>query len=83
MRSDACEKRVYGWKGWMPVGGIRKIRIGAETVLPGKTEIVQSRVSTLCPFFAEPKGVRPPYPPLTQVWPGNRLTANQLKACHV
>lgn len=77
MRSVACEK---GWKGWIgctPVGGIRKICVDAETVLPGKTKTVQSRVSTPSPFFSEPKGVRTPYPPLAQVLPGNRLTANQ------
>lgn len=83
MRSDACEKGWKGWKGWTPVGGIRKIRVDAETVLPGKTEIVQSRVSTLCPFFAERKGGRSTLSTLFQVWPGNRLTANQLKVRHV
>lgn len=83
MKRTTCEKRVYGWKGWMPVGGIRKIRVGVEIVLPGKTEIVQSRVITPCAFFAQPKGVRTPYPPLAQVWVGNRLAANQLKGCHV
>lgn len=83
MKRTTCEKRVYGWKGWMPVGGIRKTRVGVEIVLPGKTEIVQSRVITPCAFFAQRRGVRTPLTPLTHVWPGNRLTANRLKARHV
>ncbi len=83
MRSAIEIKGCKGCKGCMPVGGIRKIRVGAETVLPGKTEIVQSRVSTPCAFFAQRRGVRTPLTPLTQVWPGNRLTANQLRGCHV
>lgn len=81
---NMCEfKGCKGCKGCTPCGGIRKIRVDAETVLPGKTEIVQSRVSTSCAFFAQRRGVRTPLTPLSQVWPGNRLTANRLKARHV
>lgn len=81
---NMCEfKGCKRCKGWTPCGGIRKIRVDAETVLPGKTEIVQSRVSTSCAFFAQRRGVRTPLTPLSQVWPGNRLTANRLKARHV
>lgn len=83
MKRTACEKRVYGWKGWTPVGGIRKIGVSAKRVLPGYIEKDHSRIGTLCPFFAERKGGRSTPSTLFQVWPGNRLTANQLKACHV
>ncbi len=83
MISDMYEKGWKGWKGWTPVGGIRKIGVSAKRVSPGYIEKDQSRVSTLCPFFAERKGGRSTLSTLFQVGSGNRLTANQFKACHV